>query len=210
MAWFGYDQGVFSVSSSPPTLRNGFQRPGTRTFLASRPVVSRYWLGAFFGAICAFTVSDKLRRKKSVTLGLICSSVGAILQIVSWYLPQMLVGRIINGFGMGATSSVCPVYQAECSKPSVRGKLVVVGSLCNTAAFCLSNWMNYALYFEGGPLQWRFALALQLIFPIVVTITLCFVPESPRCFSCEIATRRLNTSSPGLKAGTSTYMTPRW
>ncbi|KAM0268390.1 hypothetical protein ACHAQH_010004 [Verticillium albo-atrum] len=71
----------------------------------------------------------------------------------------MIIGRIINGFGMG---------------------LVIVGSLCNTAAFCLSNWMNYALYFESGPLQWRFPLAFQLIFPDFVSIGLALVPESPR------------------------------
>lgn len=77
----------------------------------------------------------------------------------------MIVGRIVNGFGMGLTSSTCPVYQAECSKPRIRGKLVVVGSLCNTAAFCLANWMNYGLYFQGSALQWGFPLGYQLIFP---------------------------------------------
>jgi hypothetical protein len=62
----------------------------------------------------------------------------------------------------------------------VRGKLVVVGSLSNTAAFCLANWMNYALHFQSGPLQWRFPPGFQLIFPIVVSLALLFVPESPR------------------------------
>jgi hypothetical protein len=80
----------------------------------------------------------------------------------------------------GLTSSTCPVYQAECSKPRHRGKLVVVGSVCNTAAFCLANWMNYGLYFSGGPLQWRFPLAFQLVFPLVVGAVLPFLPESPR------------------------------
>lgn len=128
----------------------------------------------------AFGAGDKLGRKKTVALGLVCNAVGAILQIVSWHLPQMIVGRIINGFGMGLTSSTCPVYQAECSKPRIRGKLVVVGSLSNTAAFCLANWMNYGLYFQGSALQWRFPLAFQLIFPIVVSIALLLIPESPR------------------------------
>lgn len=92
----------------------------------------------------------------------------------------MIIGRIINGFGMGLTSATCPVYQAECSKPRVRGKLVVVGSLSNTAAFCLSNWMNYGLYFQGSALQWRFPLGFLLIFPAVVAIALIQIPESPR------------------------------
>jgi len=72
------------------------------------------------------------------------------------------------------------VYQAECSKPRIRGKLVVVGSLCNTAAFCLANWMNYGLYFSGGALQWRFPLAFQFVFPIAILTVLPFLPESPR------------------------------
>ena len=92
----------------------------------------------------------------------------------------MIVGRIINGFGMGITSSTCPVYQAECSKPRIRGKLVVVGSLSNTAAFCLSNWMNYGLYFQGSALQWRFPLGFQLVFPVIVATALIQIPESPR------------------------------
>jgi hypothetical protein len=40
--------------------------------------------------------------------------------------------------------------------------------------------MNYGLYFTGGPLQWRFPLAFQLIFPLVVASVLPFLPESPR------------------------------
>lgn len=137
-------------------------------------------MGAFFGAIFAFVLGDRLGRKKAIFIGLTCNTIGAILQVLSWSLSQMIVGRIINGFGMGLTSSTCPVYQAECSKPHVRGKLVVVGSLSNTAAFCLANWMNFGLYFQGEALQWRFPLGFQLIFPVIVSFTMLFVPESPR------------------------------
>lgn len=40
--------------------------------------------------------------------------------------------------------------------------------------------MNYGLYFTGGALQWRFPLAFQLIFPLIVASVLPFLPESPR------------------------------
>ncbi|KAI1843932.1 hypothetical protein JX266_009988 [Neoarthrinium moseri] len=178
MSWFGYDQGVFSGVLISSDFKYWF--PETNNANISGITSSCFSLGAFFGAIAAFTAGDKLGRKKTIALGLVCNAIGAILQIVSWHLPQMIVGRVINGFGMGLTSSTCPVYQAECSKPRVRGKLVVVGSLCNTAAFCLANWMNFGLYFQGGALQWRFPLGFQLIFPIVVATALFFVPESPR------------------------------
>ncbi|KAK4039627.1 general substrate transporter [Parachaetomium inaequale] len=178
MSWFGYDQGVFSGVLISSDFKHYF--PETKQTSISGITSSCFSLGAFCGAIFAFTLGDKLGRKKTIALGLVCNAVGAVLQIVSWHLPQMIVGRVINGFGMGLTSSSCPVYQAECSPPSIRGKLVVVQSVCNTAAFCLSNWMNYGLYFSGGALQWRFPLGFQLLFPVVVTVALLFVPESPR------------------------------
>ncbi len=49
----------------------------------------------------AFTVGDKLGRKWTITMGLIANTVGAVLQVSAFHLPQMIVGRIINGFGMG-------------------------------------------------------------------------------------------------------------
>ncbi|KAJ5570227.1 Major facilitator superfamily domain general substrate transporter [Penicillium hispanicum] len=198
MAWFGYDQGVFSGVLIAADFQNNFPRIKSSNIsgitsscfsvgfklclmrIVDMHVDSEDQLGAFFGALFAFTLGDNLGRKKTVTLGLVCNTVGAILQIVSWSLPQLILGRIINGFGMGLTSSTCPVYQAECSKPQVRGKLVVVGSLSNTAAFCLANWINFGLYFQGHALQWRFPLGFQLIFPLIVAVALLFVPESPR------------------------------
>lgn len=58
-------------------------------------------LGAFVGAIFAFMTGDKTGRKLAVFIGLACNLVGAVLQIASFHLPMMFVGRVINGFGMG-------------------------------------------------------------------------------------------------------------
>jgi MFS family permease len=137
-------------------------------------------LGAFFGCIASFTVGDRLGRKKAVWLGLSLNVVGAILQIAAFHLPQMITGRIINGFGMGVISSTCPVFMAETSPSRLRGKLVALGSVCNTVGFCLANWINYGLYANNGPDQWRFPLGFQLIFPLIVSCFLPFVVESPR------------------------------
>lgn len=60
-----------------------------------------FQLGAFFGAIFAFLCGDKLGRKKTIWVGVMTNFIGAVLQITSWHLPQMIVGRVINGFGMG-------------------------------------------------------------------------------------------------------------
>ncbi|KAI0463261.1 hypothetical protein LJB42_003282 [Komagataella kurtzmanii] len=178
MGWFGYDQGVFSGVLISSDFKYHF--PETLDANISGITSSCFSLGAFIGCLVAFAFGDKLGRRKTIMVGSACNTIGAVLQIAAFHLPMMIIGRIINGFGMGMTSSTCPVYQAECTKAKYRGRLVVVGSLSNTFAYMLANWMNYGLYFSSGPLQWRFPLAFQLLFPIISVPILCFLPESPR------------------------------
>lgn len=145
-----------------------------------RANVKVFQVGAFFGCVAAFILGDRLGRKNSVWAGLVFNVTGAVLQIAAFNLPQLIVGRLVNGFGMGVISSTCPVYVAECSPSRLRGKLVVLGSLCVTVGVCVASWINFALFNKIGPFQWRFPLALQLIFPVLVILLLPLAVESPR------------------------------
>ena len=140
-------------------------------------------LGAFFGAIAAFVLGDKLGRKRTIAIGHSLNLAGAVLQFTSWRLPQLVLGRVVNGVGMGMTSTISPVYLAECARSHLRGRLLVVGASSNVSCFCLANWISYAMYFQdrgaGGAMQWRFPLAFQLVFAAVLPLLTC-VPESPR------------------------------
>lgn len=40
--------------------------------------------------------------------------------------------------------------------------------------------MNYALSYAGGQLEWRFAIAAQIIFALLLFVMVPFMPESPR------------------------------
>lgn len=85
-----------------------------------------------------------------------------------------------NASGPGVNTSVVPVYQSECVKASIRGRLVILANISNTVAFCLANWMNYGISFHGGPFQWRFPLAFQLVFAMIAIPIMIYLPESPR------------------------------
>lgn len=61
-------------------------------------VTAIYDVGCFLGAILAFTVGERLGRRKALLLGSTIMAVGAILQTTSFSLPQMFVGRIISGW----------------------------------------------------------------------------------------------------------------
>jgi hypothetical protein len=50
----------------------------------------------------------------------------------------------------------------------------------NIAGFSLSNWVTYGFSFTSGSLAWRFPIAFQLIFSIILISTVPWLPESPR------------------------------
>lgn len=106
-------------------------------------ITAIYDIGCFFGALAAYFIGDTLGRKKTVLLGTTIMSVGAVLQITSYSVAQMIVGRIVGGVGNGLNTSTAPPWQAETSQASWRGKLIVVELILNIAGFCLSNWVTY-------------------------------------------------------------------
>ncbi|KAL8869995.1 MAG: hypothetical protein Q9174_003856 [Haloplaca sp. 1 TL-2023] len=143
-------------------------------------VTAIYDIGCFFGAIMAFSLGEMLGRKKTVMLGTTVMAVGAILQITAYGVPQMIVGRIVGGIGNGLNTATAPVWQAETSKATWRGKLVVIEMICNIAGFSLSNWVTYGFSFLNGPVTWRMPLTLQFIFIVILWATVPWLPESPR------------------------------
>lgn len=57
-----------------------------------------YDIGCFIGAMIAFTIGERLGRKKAILLGTAIMSVGTIIKAASYSLPQMFVGRIVLGY----------------------------------------------------------------------------------------------------------------
>lgn len=201
MTLFGYDQGVFgtaqlSLVRAPEVRYKLTYSPGgvvvTQDYLDTLDldgpehtsllgtVTAIYDIGCFFGAVAAFSLGEMLGRKKTVLLGTTVMSIGAILQITAYGVPQMIVGRIVAGIGNGLNTATAPVWQAETSKAAWRGKLVVIEMICNIAGFSLSNWVTYGFSFVDGPVSWRMPLVLQFIFIFILFGTVPWLPESPR------------------------------
>ncbi|KAF6225791.1 hypothetical protein HO133_009793 [Letharia lupina] len=180
MTLFGYDQGVFGGVIVTPDFLDTLNLSGPEHTSLLGTVTALYDVGCFFGAVAAFSLGERLGRKKSVLLGTTVMSIGAILQISSFSVAQMIVGRIVAGLGNGLNTATAPVWQAETSKAAWRGKLVVIELILNIAGFSLSNWITYGFSYVNGPVAWRFPLAFQFIFIFILYGTVPWLPESPR------------------------------
>ena len=67
--------------------------------------VGGYTLGCFFGAVATIWLGNMLGRKRTIFVGSAIMVVGAALQASSFGLPQLIVARLITGFGNGTLGS---------------------------------------------------------------------------------------------------------
>ncbi|CAI7670240.1 unnamed protein product [Penicillium manginii] len=191
---FGYDQGVTGGILDLPSFIKYFPDinpddpsiAGNSGLISTRSTnkgiaVAAYNLGCFFGAILTIFIGNPLGRRKTIFCGCLTMATGALLQSTSYDLPQFIIGRIVTGVGNGMNTSTVPTWQSESSKAHDRGKMVMIEGSLITGGITLSYWINYGMSFIGEKeVAWRFPLAFQILFAIIIFISIMNLPESPR------------------------------
>ena len=74
-------------------------------------------------AVCSYC-ADKFSRKRTIQGAAMVLIVGAAICAAAVDNAMFLVGRLINGLGIGALVAAIPMYQAEVSTPESRGFMV--------------------------------------------------------------------------------------
>ncbi|CZT25677.1 probable sugar transporter STL1 [Ramularia collo-cygni] len=180
---FGYDQGVMSGIITEPRFLQQFPQmdPQNKSGAIQALVVAIYEIGCLLGSGLIIFVGDKLGRRKSVLIGTLIMLVGTALQATASTLGHMIVGRIVTGFGNGMNTSSIPVWQSEMAPPKIRGFLVLFEGALITGGIMISYWINYGFWFvDQSSFQWRFPIAFQAVFGIMLIIGVLLYPESPR------------------------------
>ena len=100
---------------------------------------------------------------------------------------MLIVGRIINGFSVGIESAQVPVYIAEISPPSKRGRFIGFQQWAITWGILIMYYISYGCAFIGNQkptdysvAAWRVPWALQMIPGIFLFFMMMLLPESPR------------------------------
>ncbi|CAG8059667.1 unnamed protein product [Penicillium salamii] len=191
---FGYDQGVTGglldlpsfikyfpdIDPKDPLIEHDDALQSQRS-LNQGIAVASYNLGCFFGAILTIFIGNPLGRRRTIFCGCVTMTIGALLQCTSYSLPHLIVGRIITGVGNGMNTSTVPTWQSESSKAHDRGKMVMIEGMLITAGITLSYWVNYGMSFIGEKeVAWRFPIAFQIVFAVIIFCSILHLPESPR------------------------------
>ncbi|KAL9635121.1 MAG: hypothetical protein Q9164_003663 [Protoblastenia rupestris] len=175
---FGYDQGVLGAVIGLSSFRRDFDNPDPNL---EGVIAAIYDVGCLVGAIVAFLTADRLGRKGSIHVGSWVMVVGTILQTAATEKVQMIISRIVTGIGNGMNTVNVPIWQAESFKSHNRGAMLIIQSALIAFGHPLSTFMGLASrQAEPSSFGWRWPIAFQGVFIVLILVTLPFLPESPR------------------------------
>ncbi|KAE8150909.1 hypothetical protein BDV25DRAFT_139345 [Aspergillus avenaceus] len=182
---FGYDQGVMSGLLSGDAFVATFPEidttaSGHGSSSLQGTVVAIYEIGCFLGALLALAAGEKVGRRMCILAGCVVLSIGAALQCSAYTIPHMIVGRIVAGVGNGLNTSTIPVWHSELSKAESRGKGLAIELAINIFGVMTAYWVDYGMSYVTNEAQFRFPIALQILFAILTFIGSISLPESPR------------------------------
>ncbi|CAI4211669.1 unnamed protein product [Parascedosporium putredinis] len=182
---FGYDQGVMSGIITAEAFTHDFPEVVSEGSAYEGFVTSIYAVGCLFGALFILGFGDHLGRRMSIYLGAVVMIIGVIIQIAcvpvsGGTTAQFIIGRCITGVGNGINTSTIPTYQAECSRSHNRGKLICIEGGNVAIGTLIAYWIDYGSIYGPHAFTWRFPIAFQCVFAIIVLILNTRLPESPR------------------------------
>jgi len=178
----GYESGEISGFVAMSDFLNRFAENGHFTPAREGTIVGLFSIGCLVGCLISPSFADRLGRKYSISASAFLYIVGIIIEITSTTVwAQFAMGRFVSGLGIGAMSSLVPMWQSETIPKSIRGAVVASYQLAITMGIWTAymiNWGTHETYDNSA--QWRIPVGIATAFTIILGVSVLFLPESPR------------------------------
>lgn len=176
---YGYDTGFFGGTLALPSFIADFGD----TTSSKANMVSLFKAGSFFGTALQLPITQKYGRKFSVQVANIIFIASAFPQIfAAGSVPIFMFGRFMGGFAVGILCITVPIYLAEFSPSSFRGRIIGFFDIMQAVGSLLGFWIGYIVQqsMASNRFQWQLPVFLQLAPAAVLLVAAPFLPETPR------------------------------
>jgi SP family xylose:H+ symportor-like MFS transporter len=151
-------------------------------------------VGCFIGSLIAGALGDLYGRKPVLLISAVLFAISSVLTGWAFSFSMFIVWRIVGGVAIGLSSNISPLYIAEISPASHRGRLVSLNQFAVVIGILLAqivNWQIAAPIPEHASTDvllaswnvqsgWRWMFT-AVAFPSLVFLVASFaIPESPR------------------------------
>ncbi|EAT89743.1 hypothetical protein HBH56_018970 [Parastagonospora nodorum] len=179
---FGYESGQISGFLAMPDFIERFGDNGEFSDVRQGTIVGLLAIGTLFGCLCSAPLADTYGRRLTISGSAFFYIIGVIIEITSkkvWV--QFAMGRFTAGLGIGALSTVVPMYQSESIPKRIRGATVSSYQLLITLGIWTAYMVNYGTVKDySNSAQWRIPNGLSALWAIILGSTILLLPESPR------------------------------
>ncbi|GAA4307830.1 sugar porter family MFS transporter [Compostibacter hankyongensis] len=139
---------------------------------------SSLYVGCILGTLITGYAADRFGRKLPLTAAALIFAISCVMMGWSGSYNGLILWRIIAGIGVGAASMLSPLYIAEVSPASIRGRMVAINQLTIVIGILLAYLSNYLL--AGYTDNWRWMFSSGAVPATLFFFCVFFVPESPR------------------------------
>jgi len=143
-------------------------------------IVAMSLVGATLITMCSGPISDLLGRRPLLIISSVLYFVSGLIMLWSPNVYVLLLARLLDGFGIGLSVTLIPVYISETAPSEIRGLLNTLPQFTGSGGMFLSYCMVFGMSLMEAP-SWRLMLGVLFIPSIIYfLLTVFFLPESPR------------------------------
>ncbi|KAJ4962685.1 hypothetical protein NE237_022624 [Protea cynaroides] len=143
-------------------------------------IVAMSLIGATVITTCSGPVSDMLGRRPMLIMSSLLYFVSGLVMFWSPNVYILLLARLLDGFGIGLSVTLVPVYISETAPPEIRGMLNTLPQFLGSGGMFLSYCMVFGMSLMES-VSWRLMLGVLSIPSLAYfALTVFFLPESPR------------------------------
>ncbi|HEY7305041.1 MAG TPA: sugar porter family MFS transporter [Bryobacteraceae bacterium] len=170
---FGFDIAI--ITGAGPFLTETFHLND----LSLGWAFSSLLFGCVLGSAIAGRLTDFYGRKKILLLVAVLFAVTSLATGLAPSFSAFIVARFVGGLAVGGASILSPMYVAEVSPPSLRGRLGTLYQMSIVTGILTSYAINYLLRGVGSG-NWRWMFMTGVVPSLLFFALLLSVPETPR------------------------------
>jgi SP family arabinose:H+ symporter-like MFS transporter len=135
--------------------------------------------GCVLGSMIAGRLTDRHGRRGVLLWVAVLFAATSVATGVAPSFTVFVLARFLGGLAVGAASILSPMYVAEVSPPSMRGRMGTLYQMSIVIGILMSYCINYLLR-DLGPSNWRWMFLTGVIPSVIFFLLLLAAPETPR------------------------------
>lgn len=170
---FGFDIAI--ITGAGPFLTQYFHLSDLSLGWAFSSLLFGCVVGCFFAGKNA----DRYGRRGLLIWVAVGFAVTSIATALAPNFSSFILARFLGGVAVGAASLLCPMYVAEVSPPSFRGRMGALYQMSIIVGILISYCINYLLR-HSGQNNWRWMFVTGVLPSTAFCCLMISAPETPR------------------------------